>query len=790
MPHVHGEDAAAVLASLIPSVADLPVAVVIDRVVLNVDGRVEDIVTEYANRDAAGLFGLTLTTDDWEPLGLSINDTLPARAAAQSIAVAETVWATGRTARGTWHLDAPERLDLVFTRVKIEPCFLLGYFEKVSAIDAAAAQKQRHDSELVDLLNASPDGFIVLDESRSRPHAQTVTADFVNNAARAILVELVGIEVVDPSTPVGRVLTDLLNQARGIDAAVRGEWTLSSGGRSVTLAMSTKPLGDGRRVVTFRDVTIKEQLRQEASDATAQALSSRAMLFAALDSLPMPVGVCESVTDADGHAGFWMRFRNAEALSRSTNIRPDADIPVEEALPGMVSVGVLDVMFEVLHSGAPARYHLNLERDPEPPVDYDLVVSRVSPTSVIVIGFDVTEDRQIREDLAAARDRALTYAEERTEFFAALTHELRTPLTTVVSAGQLLLDSPLDDAQRTLARQQLEASRHLLSVINDSLDLRSLGEGHGRLEEDEFALEDVVASIESIMAPLASGQDTVMEFTLGTGVPRLLRGDGFRLERALLNLVSNAVKFTPGGRVGVRLDAQNVRGDEWELLAQVADNGDGIAQESLPNIFAPFRQAHSSTRRTHGGSGLGLALVKQTVERMNGRVWVESQLGVGSTFSFTVRLHAATTANPPSDADLGSAGDAFTSARVLLVEDEDVNRILVTALLEREGLVVDAVDNGLDAVAAALTGIYDIVLMDVRMPVINGFEATQRIRRTLSATDLPVIALTASPTPSIRAEAEAAGMQGTLGKPVDVQRLLDAVRDALAGHGAEVPARP
>jgi CheY-like chemotaxis protein len=146
------------------------------------------------------------------------------------------------------------------------------------------------------------------------------------------------------------------------------------------------------------------------------------------------------------------------------------------------------------------------------------------------------------------------------------------------------------------------------------------------------------------------------------------------------------------------------------------------------------------------------ALVKQTVERMNGRVWVESQLGIGSTFSFTVRLHAATTANPMSDADRGRAGDTFTSARVLLVEDEDedVNRILVTELLEREGLVVDAVDKGLDAVAAALTGIYDIVLMDVRMPVINGFEATQRIRRTLSPRDLPVIALTASPPRVLR----------------------------------------
>jgi PAS domain-containing protein len=349
MPSELDEDASAALASLIPHVSDLPVAVVIDRVVLDVDGSVADVVTEYANRDAADLFGLSIPADEWQPLGLSINDTLPARAAAQSIAVAETVWATGRTERGTWHLDGPQRLDLVFTRVKIEPCFLLGYFDRVSAIDAAAAEKARHDGDLVDLLNASPDGFIVLDERRSRPHAPTVAVDFVNNAARSILQELEGIEVVDPSTPVGRVLTDLLNQARGIEAAVRGQWTVNSGARSVALELSTKPLGDGRRVVTFRDITIKERLRQEASEATAHALSSRAMLFAALDSLPMPVGVCESVTDADGVARFLMRFRNAEALSRSTNTRPDADIPVEEALPEMVSAGVLDVMNGAVH---------------------------------------------------------------------------------------------------------------------------------------------------------------------------------------------------------------------------------------------------------------------------------------------------------------------------------------------------------------------------------------------------------------------------------------------------------
>jgi CheY-like chemotaxis protein len=176
---------------------------------------------------------------------------------------------------------------------------------------------------------------------------------------------------------------------------------------------------------------------------------------------------------------------------------------------------------------------------------------------------------------------------------------------------------------------------------------------------------------------------------------------------------------------------------------------------------------------------------------MNGRVWAESQPGAGSTFRFTVRLHAPVGAAPEEVSDVAAAqAETFTSARVLLVEDEDVNRILVTALLEREGLVVDVVDNGLDAVAAALTGMYHLVFMDVRMPVVSGLEATMRIRRTLSAEELPIVALTASPTPDVEAEAAAAGMQAMLGKPIDVPRLMSVVRDLLARQGADVPALP
>lgn len=771
------------------SVADLPVAAVIDRVLLDEDGRVEDIVTEYCNHEATALFGLAAVVADDGRLGLSITETLPAKAAAESLNVADRIWSTGQSARGTWRLDGQHPLALTYTRVRMEPCYLLGYFEPTSAIEAEEATS-RDLPGLAEALEASPDGFLIVDTSLSRPYAPVVVVHFVNPAGQALIGDLASDRELDAATPFGRLVLDLLNQSAGIDAVVSGDWTLRVHGQSRTLTVSTKPLTDGRRVITFRDTTLKAQLEESALASAAEAQESRALLYTALDSLPMPVGVCELAKGEDDVPSFVLRFRNAEALRRSADAPAGPGVPLAQAMPGLASAGLARAMLLVLRTGEPGRWSGRLDGPGGDTIDYEIVISRVSENTVIIIGFDVTEERQIQEDLAAARDAALSYAEERTEFFSALTHELRTPLTTVVGAGELMLDTHLDPSQRSLAEGQLAASRHLLRVINDSLDMRSLGQG-ALLADTDFQIDHVVASVEAIATTLASAAGTSLAFAVGRSVPAALRGDALGLERALLNLVSNAVKFSPGGEVRVHIDAERVRGDEWELLVEVADNGIGIEPGQLDAIFLPFHQGSPDIRRTHGGSGLGLALVKETVERMNGRVWAESEPGGGAVFRFTVRLHAPATVDAVQDsADHATSSERFASARVLLVEDEDVNRILVTALLEREGLVVDSVDNGLDAVAAAVTGLYDLVFMDVRMPVVSGFEAAQRIRRSMTADRLPIVALTASPTAEVRAKAREAGMQETLGKPIDVLEVLAAVSRLVPAQGADVPTRP
>jgi signal transduction histidine kinase/ActR/RegA family two-component response regulator/PAS domain-containing protein len=783
-----------VLRSLIDSVGDLPVSVVIDRVELNSSGEVVGLRAVYVNPAGRKLFGPMLTHPDGpqDPSGTAATDVLDPDDAAESLAVAQRIWTTGASARGVWPMRVADTdVTVRFTRLKVEPCYLVGYFEDERGRVEAREQRSAQDDTLRAALDANPDGFLILDREAPTAWDTTVGIDYANPAVGTTIPEMSGAEVVDPSTDVGRAITDLLIQSRGIPSAVRGIWPIRSGSRTVTLAMSTKPLGDGRRVVTFRDVSAQEKVAQDLAESNALALSSRAMLFAALDSLPVPMAIAEWRPDSAGTDAFFVRFRNASALARSTETahHRDGDIPVERAMPGLLEGGALDVMHEVMTEGGTRRIPITVAANEVTgrEIHYDLIVSRVGPLSVILAGFDVTDLRLVQSDLEEARDSALAFAEERADFFAALTHELRTPLTTVVTAAELLTGTDLDPQQQELARQQVEASRHLLSVINDSLDLRGLSEGTTEFEHRPLSLRRVQESLDLVLRPLSQTQRTPVRWVVDGGVPEWILGDEFRLERVLLNLLTNALKFTEGGTVEVHVSGTHVRDDVWELRFDVTDSGDGIPEESLARIFEPFQQAKASTQRTHGGSGLGLALVKQLVERMNGRVWVTSVVGQGSTFSFTVRKHVASAAPADREAPARQARHEFTLARVLLVEDEDVNRMLVTALLEREGFIVDSVGNGVDAVTAALSGKYDVALMDVRMPVVSGYEATRRIRRSLRPDELPVIALTASPTPEVRVEALASGMQEVLGKPVDMTELIRVVSAVLGGQGADVP---
>jgi signal transduction histidine kinase/CheY-like chemotaxis protein len=371
------------------------------------------------------------------------------------------------------------------------------------------------------------------------------------------------------------------------------------------------------------------------------------------------------------------------------------------------------------------------------------------------------------------------------DFLANMSHEIRTPLNAVI--GMTTIGAQSDDAARKdYAFGKIgEASTHLLGVINDILDMSKIEAGRLELSEVPFDVRGVVARVGDVMRFRTDEKRQRFSVEVADAVPRALFGDDLRLAQVMTNLIGNAVKFTSeGGEIGLRVELSSEAGGTYELLFAVSDTGIGISDEQKGNLFQSFGQADSSTSRNYGGTGLGLALSKQIVELMGGRIWVESEPGKGSVFSFTVKL-------PPADpsfeaADAGNtAVDAlrdgeFAGRRVLLAEDVDLNREIVRALLERSGLEIVEAANGqiaVDLYERDPQG-WDLILMDVQMPVLGGYEAADRIRASGLAGSLtiPIVAMTANVFREDVENSLAHGMDAHIGKPIDLDTLVSTLR--------------
>jgi CheY-like chemotaxis protein len=299
-----------------------------------------------------------------------------------------------------------------------------------------------------------------------------------------------------------------------------------------------------------------------------------------------------------------------------------------------------------------------------------------------------------------------------------------------------------------------------------------------------FVLDDVIGRLDLMMRETLHAKGLYLGWQVASEVHPCLVGDPVRLEQVLLNLLSNAAKFTVEGGVDVAVSVDVADDEGMTLRFDVTDSGRGLHPDEAEQIFEPFQQGPASTRRRFGGSGLGLAITQRLVQQMGGRLWVTSERGAGSTFSFTSRFAVAAAetvpGGPPTDPPQARAGAA---QRVLLAEDNDVNRIFVAALLSKLHVTVDTVTNGLEAVQAVGAHDYDLVLMDIRMPMLDGVEATRQIRaREATGTHrCRIVALTASPTPDVVRAALDAGMDGVLGKPISQQELADVVAGVESG---------
>jgi signal transduction histidine kinase/DNA-binding response OmpR family regulator len=391
----------------------------------------------------------------------------------------------------------------------------------------------------------------------------------------------------------------------------------------------------------------------------------------------------------------------------------------------------------------------------------------------------LAQQRRLTEELART-------AAAKSDFLAAMSHEIRTPLAGVLGMADLLVSEDLNDQQRLFVDSIRTSGRHLASVVNDILDFSRLEAGSIELEQIDFSLPEVLEGLRSIVHPLVRERNLELRFNLAEHSPPVVRGDPTRLQQVLVNLVGNAIKFTPEGSVTVDV-SHEVTISGLRLRFEVRDTGIGIRPDKQSDLFEAFSQADSSTTRQYGGTGLGLSISKRIVGAMGGEMGLTSTEGVGSTFWFEVPFQEGEVAVFAKADPANSA--TLSPRRILVAEDVHLNREVLRHALTRDGHAVIFAQNGAEAVELVQCEPFDLVLMDVQMPVMDGVEATRRIRNLDgSVRDIPIFALTANVMASEREKYLAVGMTDCLLKPIDWKRLRSSIAGVPANCSVQMAA--
>ncbi|HEY4080688.1 MAG TPA: PAS domain S-box protein [Burkholderiaceae bacterium] len=673
---------------------------------------------------------------------------------------------------------ARKRRNVSVTSVRVDaiegPATLSFYLDQTEALHAQEALR-RSETLLTHLVATSPD-VITLTDMKTGRYAMV-------NKSFEQLMGYSTADVLGRSTEELNIWHDPQDRLRVLDG-VRDHGKidnlpitfLSKAGQPISMLMSAAPfVMDGQEylVANARDVTESERQRMVQSAILANA----------------SIGITLT------HNDHFVQIN-----------------PLVEAMFGWPAGSLAGKAFNVLVPDPQAREELSREID-EPlrrgeRIDIERHLQRrdgssfvcrilaraVDPQNTVGGGTiwileDVTERRSVEAALALAKDEAQAASRAKSAFLANTSHEIRTPLNGLLGLARMLQQPDLKDStRREYLDQMLDSAESLSGLISDILDLSKIEAGRLSLETLPFALREMLNTIRLAYATLAQARGLTFTIEVDPAVPPRVMGDPTRVRQILSNYLGNALKFTEHG--GVTLRVRSVGGDQIRI--EVSDTGPGIAAHLQPQLFQPFTQADSSTTRRYGGTGLGLSICRELATLMSGQVGMESTSGQGATFWAELPLPAtqAVMGPPPRSLPGPRPVQELEGQRVLMVEDHPVNMMIAVAQLEQWGLKVSQALDGRQAVAAIHAAAdegqpFDVVLMDVQMPVMGGHEATREVRKRFSASELPIIALTAAALVSEREEATAAGMNDFLTKPVDAPRLHQTLVRLIGRHNAQ-----
>jgi PAS domain S-box-containing protein len=661
-----------------------------------------------------------------------------------------------------------------------------------TAIVRDVTKRQRVEDELREqhqfvlaLVNTMAQGLIVLDK-----HARL---EFVNPAFANMVQS-------EPEDLIGKTPYELTNEED--HSALRMAWDAQKSGKAegfearilcsdgtevYALAVGTPRLKDGQFTGTIgvvTDLTERRQIEEALQESEAR---TRLIVETALDAVV--------TMDMEGLITGWNN--QAERIFGWHADEITGQAMSATIIPHQYRQGHNDGMSNYKRTGEGPVLNQRIEitalhRDGnEFPVELAITpVQSGGAESFSAFIRDISERKLAEQSLQEAKEIAEEAADAKAAFLASMSHEIRTPLNAVIGLTGLLLDTELNMRQAEYVETVRTSGQALLGLINNILDYSKFEAGKLELEERPFILLDFLRATVELLENEAQRKGLYLKCRISDGMPVAFVGDVTRLRQVLVNLLSNALKFTDQGGVDIQVNMIPMEKDQYHLHFMVSDSGIGIAEDRIDQLFEAFSQVDASVTRKYGGTGLGLAISRELVDMMGGRIWVESKVGSGSVFQFTVTLPMAETEQLPAEEEglqdrVVLSGDRPLS--ILLAEDDAVNQMVALHMLEKLGYRADVAANGLEALDALRRQDYDVILMDHQMPEMDGVTATGKIRREWSEDKQPwIVAMTADALEGDKERFLEAGMDDYVPKPIMFNDLADALARSLPGDDASV----